>query len=176
MGPVEGPPNRPGYGPMPGTRGGPSAESGSWSGGANLGVRAAATSCSAVDAATAGHSPEPTAPPTPALPAPTGPDPGDPANCPEPVASGPAVPAVPDPMANLASGSGNRPTPPGLVAPSRTTTSSGSQTSAVRPAPEAGRNLTLMPCLAARRATTKRPIRRDTATSTTGGLSSRQFA
>ena len=33
-----------------------------------------------------------------------------------------------------------------------------------------------MPCLAASRATTNRPIRRDTATSTTGGLSSRQFA
>ena len=33
-----------------------------------------------------------------------------------------------------------------------------------------------MPCRAASRATTNRPIRRDTATSTTGGLSSRQFA
>src|SRR5262249_52675089 len=33
-----------------------------------------------------------------------------------------------------------------------------------------------MPCLAASLATTNRPIRRDTATSTIGGLSSRQFA
>ena len=32
------------------------------------------------------------------------------------------------------------------------------------------------PCRAASRATTNNPIRRDTATSTTGGISSRQFA
>ena len=41
---------------------------------------------------------------------------------------------------------------------------------------DAGRNRTRIPCRAASRATTNNPIRRDTATSTTGGLSSRQFA
>ena len=55
-------------------------------------------------------------------------------------------------------------------------TSSGSQTSAVSPPIDAGRNRTRIPCRAASRATTNNPIRRDTATSTTGGLSSRQFA
>src|ERR1700722_14032243 len=55
-------------------------------------------------------------------------------------------------------------------------TSSGSHTSAVRPPLDAGRSRTWIPCLAASRATTNRPIRRDTATSTTGGLSSRQLA
>ena len=54
--------------------------------------------------------------------------------------------------------------------------SSGSQTSAVSPPIDAGRNRTRIPCRAASRATTNNPIRRDTATSTTGGLSSRQFA
>ena len=39
-----------------------------------------------------------------------------------------------------------------------------------------GRSRTLIPCLAASRATTNRPIRLDASTSTTGGLSSRLFA
>jgi len=55
-------------------------------------------------------------------------------------------------------------------------TSSGSHTSAVSPPIDAGRSRTRIPCRAASRATTNNPIRRDTATSTTGGLSSRQFA
>ena len=59
---------------------------------------------------------------------------------------------------------------------SRVITSSGSQTSAISPMGSAERSRTLMPCRAASRATTNSPIRRDTATSTTGGLSSRQFA
>src|SRR6185312_2550922 len=59
---------------------------------------------------------------------------------------------------------------------SRVITSSGSHTSAASPPVGAGRSRTRMPCRAASRATTNRPIRRDTATSTTGGLSSRQLA
>jgi len=70
----------------------------------------------------------------------------------------------------------NRRRPGGATVVSLLMTSSGSQTKAVSPPMEAGRSRTRMPCRAASRATTNRPIRRDTATSTTGGLSSRQFA
>jgi len=66
--------------------------------------------------------------------------------------------------------------PGGTVVISCAITSSGSHTSAVKPPSDAGRNRTRMPCRAASRATTNNPIRRDTATSTTGGLSNRQFA
>src|SRR5262249_24228514 len=52
----------------------------------------------------------------------------------------------------------------------------GSHTGGVSPPSEAGRSGPRMPCRPASRATTNRPIRRDTATSTTGGLSSRELA
>lgn len=56
------------------------------------------------------------------------------------------------------------------------TSVSGSSTIAVRPPPSCGRSCTRMPWRRARRPTTKRPMRRDTDTSTTGGFDSRQFA
>ncbi len=65
---------------------------------------------------------------------------------------------------------------PSGCADSGAATDSGSQISAVRPPDCACRSRTRTPCLAARRPTTNRPMRRETATSTTGGLSSRQFA
>ncbi len=71
----------------------------------------------------------------------------------------------------------NRRLPGGTSMAPMMTSSSGTQTSAVRPPPSgAGRRRTRIPCRAASRATTNRPIRRETAASTTGGLSSRQFA
>src|SRR6266487_2950365 len=70
----------------------------------------------------------------------------------------------------------NRRIPVGTTPESCEITSSGSHTSAVRPPAEAGRSRTRIPCRAASRATTNSPIRRETATSTTGGLSSRQLA
>ena len=73
------------------------------------------------------------------------------------------------------SGSNRRRRPSG-AATSGAATVSGSQISAVRPPAWACRSRTRTPCLAARRPTTNRPMRRDTATSTTGGLSSRQLA
>ena len=125
----------------------------------NRGVRAAVTASSAGDRSAAPHSPVLNTPAT------------------EPAGAGLAVAKpdeenadVPPPGATASAGLRRG------VSPSCVTASSGSQTRAVRPPEAAGRSRTLMPCRAASRATTNRPMRRETATSTTGGLSSRQLA
>src|SRR5690242_16396061 len=74
------------------------------------------------------------------------------------------------------SSASNRRSRPSGGATSGAATVSGSQISAVRPPACACRSRTRTPCRAARRPTTNRPIRRDTATSTPGGLSRRQLA
>jgi hypothetical protein len=56
-----------------------------------------------------------------------------------------------------------------------TRTEVGSSTSAIVPRSCAGRSSTLTPCRAPSRATTTRPIIRDTATSTSGGVASRSL-
>src|ERR1017187_5087460 len=130
----------------PGTRRGMGgASSPSARSGANLGVLAAVTSCSVADRSGSSQSPWLSS------------------------ASSVANRSAPESAVSI-------PLRPGEVAGvSLVITSSGSQTRAVRPPDAAGRSLTLTPCLAASLPTTKRPIRRETATSTTGGLSSRQL-
>src|SRR6185437_5696639 len=93
----------------------------------------------------------------------------------EPCAGIVAVGADSDEMGPKSSASNRRSRPSG-GATSGAATVSGSQISAVRPPAWACRSRTRTPCRAARRPTTNRPIRRETATSTTGGLSRRQLA